>query len=648
MGFLISDDKGFIVTQKSKDLLENIKIEEIKSNFTFSNFDKKIINKIGTGILNLDEEKESLIQRYKNNEKESNRQLIMLTGRCEKLAVMGILEKTDAGFRVTDKAWEMIKGNDEVKVKVDPSFKFGAYDINNVFKHFNKAHELTAESLKDMINKAYSDPSIAEKQYTMVYGRLLKNVGAGYVLYDETRKVFTIAQKGLEELNKVKVKTDEVLNLDKVREMARKYSLSEKQFDTHILRLHGSDSDFQGKSRFNENFDIKKGIDSTLKDSKATVNKNTANRRGYIVERQFKENIGVDPKGKPLNVLRVIIDEKGNVITAFPSRSMIDNADSKYSLRKYNLTKFDFEFIAGASVGGVWSKEYLWEKYYDLEVEELQRRTDSILKRMETLQKAGLVEKISDTEFKLDQIFLERDRNWREKKLDKFSTEQKAIFNDLKQFLNLTDVQISHFIYNSNTILANADIKQLVNQEYLGEASRDLKGDGTFTKVYYLTTKGKKAASHIEGVEVEKIYDSKLHNRPEELRHDVLVYSAYKQYEKLLETEGCKVTKIMTDKQLRAEFNRTNGIKPKDDSAKVNLIRQEKIELPDLYLEFEEIRTGEKGFINLEVDCDYKPHVIRSKAEGIDNLVWFTDTEKQADTIKRTLENKAIVFNLSF
>ena len=43
-------------------------------------------------------------------------------------------------------------------------------------------------------------------------------------------------------------------------------------------------------------------------------------REGYIFEQTFTNPIGTSSKGKPLYTLKVVIDEAGNVITAFPKK----------------------------------------------------------------------------------------------------------------------------------------------------------------------------------------------------------------------------------------------------------------------------------------------------------------------------------------
>ena len=108
--------------------------------------------------------------------------------------------------------------------------------------------------------------------------------------------------------------------LDEVFKVADNYKLSEDVFENHILDRHGSQSQLKNKSHFNLDFDIKEGIDSTLKGDNFIVKPNTNVRDGYIFEQTFKNPIGIDSKGKPLNTLKVVIDESGNVVTAFPKK----------------------------------------------------------------------------------------------------------------------------------------------------------------------------------------------------------------------------------------------------------------------------------------------------------------------------------------
>ena len=103
-------------------------------------------------------------------------------------------------------------------------------------------------------------------------------------------------------------------------DLADNYTLSDDTFDNHILDRHGPNSTYGNKSHFNADFDIRNSIDSTLTGDNFIVGPNTAGREGYIFEQTFSNPIGTNSKGKPLYTLKVVIDEAGNVITAFPKK----------------------------------------------------------------------------------------------------------------------------------------------------------------------------------------------------------------------------------------------------------------------------------------------------------------------------------------
>lgn len=105
-----------------------------------------------------------------------------------------------------------------------------------------------------------------------------------------------------------------------VFDLADNYNLSDDIFNNHILDRHGPNSAYGNKSHFNADFDIRKGIDSTLTGDNFVVGPNTSGRDGYIFEQTFDNQIGLSGKGEPLNTLKTVIDEVGNVITTFPKK----------------------------------------------------------------------------------------------------------------------------------------------------------------------------------------------------------------------------------------------------------------------------------------------------------------------------------------
>lgn len=104
----------------------------------------------------------------------------------------------------------------------------------------------------------------------------------------------------------------------KARKIAENYNLDEERFVEHILDNHGPTSIKANKTKFNSGFDIKKGIKDTITDIASVIKPNTYGRAGYIFEKTFDEAIGVAPDGTLLYKLKVVMDEAGNIVTAYP------------------------------------------------------------------------------------------------------------------------------------------------------------------------------------------------------------------------------------------------------------------------------------------------------------------------------------------
>lgn len=68
---------------------------------------------------------------------------------------------------------------------------------------------------------------------------------------------------------------------------------------------------------YGEIVSIVKAIKETLTDSKSIVSLNTNGRKGFVFIKNFGEKIGTEG-GKSLNRMKVVIDEYGKVVTAYP------------------------------------------------------------------------------------------------------------------------------------------------------------------------------------------------------------------------------------------------------------------------------------------------------------------------------------------
>lgn len=108
-----------------------------------------------------------------------------------------------------------------------------------------------------------------------------------------------------------------ISDLNKALTLGRKYILTESQYINHIVKRHGMYSNLGDKSKFLSNSSIKSLINSTLKDS-TKIMKNTDGRAGYIYIKKFSNPVGVDRYGNKVYQVKVVLDNNGYVVTAFP------------------------------------------------------------------------------------------------------------------------------------------------------------------------------------------------------------------------------------------------------------------------------------------------------------------------------------------
>lgn len=140
-------------------------------------------------------------------------------------------------------------------------------------------------------------------------GTVLERTGGGWVVKQ--------GERAIAKLTGVTARSSAIAE---VVSLANRYILSDDRYINHILRNHGPSSTVPGKSRFSSSFDIRAGIEQALRSPDALIKPNTGERSGYIFELTYSSSIGATAQGRPLNTLKVVIDETGNVVTAFPVR----------------------------------------------------------------------------------------------------------------------------------------------------------------------------------------------------------------------------------------------------------------------------------------------------------------------------------------
>jgi hypothetical protein len=113
--------------------------------------------------------------------------------------------------------------------------------------------------------------------------------------------------------------------LDEVSALAKNYKLSDSRYIDHILYYHEFTSAAVDKSKFFKDINIKYVIDDTLKSGSSLIKPNTADnfgnlRPGFIFEKTYPYQIGINPKGEALYTAKIVINEGGEVVTAYPIR----------------------------------------------------------------------------------------------------------------------------------------------------------------------------------------------------------------------------------------------------------------------------------------------------------------------------------------
>lgn len=255
-----------------------------------------------------------------------------------------------------------------------------------------------------------------------------------------------------------------------------------------------------------------------------------------------------------------------------------------HSKSKFKITGFDRHILEVIDDRGMIDSEKL----------RLHPKSKSISLRIETLKGAGLIAggRVSDDLLeRIDRILLFiKDKQLT---LDKMTPEQLALLKDIRLFLNLSYSQITRYIYRENRALASADLDFLVKNKVI-KRDEDM-------AVYVFNYQGIRLSNLLERDDAVR-YKTKLYSRKEEVEHDMLVYTAYKEFLKTL-PEGAEIISIKNDRQMRS------------DDAK--LFGHMKDGYPDLRIEYKLPGGPTTKIYDIEIDCGYDGKTILSKLHNI-------------------------------
>jgi hypothetical protein len=624
---------------KNTDFQKMLEYRKNKGEFKFSRYDANVILrdfKKGSNSLDIAEFKSILEKKFKDPEK-VNKELSIRTRRLDKLHENGYLTIEDGVYIKTAKAIE-----EEKQFK---GFQFSTYDVNVLYEHIKAAdNQLTGEKLKQILEKDFNNPEDLAKQLDYDIKRLESNFEHGYINKDN----------GAYSLNKTSHE-----KIDEYYKDNFKHVYEALEAKTEYLKYLGFIDEKDGIYKITEEFrkiveykdfqisPLDKNIYNRMKENKGTLNlaeelekiKEKYKGKDKEIKRQSDmlkgrleklDHYGLvyekDGSYKYTSKLIELLDDEKRFKGI--NDKVITNKLSEDSINATKINAFTYQHIVDPIKefgDSMWSKERYIGYYADkLPMEELEKKIKSVEGHLKSLEKIGYVKKV-DNGYALHDELLERAKLRELSSKDMYTEKQIAFMTEIRDFLNITHDQAVKQIFN-NEFVGKYSLNELIKKNIIDFKVKEL--DGSFQKVYYLNPAGKKEITRITGEE-KRIYDSKIHNRPQELKHDLYVYSAYKDYEQIMTDKGYRITKVMTDKDMRAVFNKGQDSNSLGESYKAD----QKVEFADLYIEYEDISTLERGYVNIEVDVGYTSDVIANKAEKIDNLVWYTNTPQQADKI---------------
>jgi len=221
-----------------------------------------------------------------------------------------------------------------------------------------------------------------------------------------------------------------------------------------------------------------------------------------------------------------------------------------------------------------------------------------------------------------------KDRNL----IRRLNEDQVNLVKHLRSFSNMTEQQLySLYLEKGTGDYFEKDLTELKRKRLLGYENRNYE-DQPY-KLFHLKPDGNKISEAFS--DDISTYSRKSRKKDGEIIHDILQYEAYKELSDQIKAKGGHVTSVKTDQQVRAEllkkaaesvegkyenFKSVKGLKYADyGDMEINYIDADGIEKRDI----------------VEIDRGYDAEVIRKKSAAVPNMIWVTDSEKQANRISK-------------
>lgn len=244
-------------------------------------------------------------------------------------------------------------------------------------------------------------------------------------------------------------------------------------------------------------------------------------------------------------------------------------------------------------------------------------RRDQIEKRLEAFRQNGLLQDEGLNEQLAVRIELavkraERRSTSRTISSDLLTQEQLGTLSDIRTFQSLTADQIIRYFYAGDGTLAEMDLAYLVKEKIIAK-------DAAWN-AYYLLNAGVRLTDAIN-LGGNGRYKTKLHNKRDEVMHDLALYTAYQGVKAQFEREGKRIISVQTDRDMRSESAKADGSMHGA--------------YPDLRIHYE-TAAGERGVHDLELDRGYSyEHVAKKLSQTNHSMSWVATTSAQAAKVGR-------------
>jgi predicted transcriptional regulator len=636
LGYILQNRDGTLaLTPKGKSLVNAINSRDgEKRQKAFANKKFRLLNDIDKHFNRLDPKIYLKTQKI-IKDKELRKIVNLLRYKPEKLYLLGLLDKNDDNSYSVNQTYEQCSQEYKAKKLQEEMDGFNFSNVHKFILKFCRNNEFSMGAYRQYMSRKLSDKAF-EREMGWKRSSLEKLTRVGYFTRTDDN-TYRLTEKGIQKLEEIR-ETEKSKKLQQAKlekEKALKEFVPGKGY-RYLLEF--------AKDGVLDYSDIEKRLaryNTEIRERETNIKKRMLNKlaaAGYL-EPLDGEVITLDNQksqyetglfrltrkavefmegrdGDEVKADKEPAEEKSNQDTLpyeapeigfHEANSAAQAEPEKQAFLK--ITKFDLDNIVRLSKDGLLGKDAV----------STSPKRASVEKRIETLVTAGLLIAFDDG-WKLAGELLNR-ADIRERlnakreqthsiklDMDCLTAEQKKTITDIKDFLNLTGSQILKYIYSGNEVLYKADMRYLLEKDILAKDS--------VYEIFVLTKKGSCLASDLTGD--HNIFSSKIYSRREELKHDVLIYTAYKDMEKQLTDAGKAVSSIKTDRVLRSE-----------DMKEHNRMNED---YPDLRIDYEDKETGEKGFVNIEVDVGYSEKVIAQKLR-IPNLRWYTNHRNQREKV---------------